>query len=248
MHLNAHRAATLARVFEHLTHGYRSDEVRERVGVDLMELLGADYFASYIWDAREQRFASRVALNMDDANLRRYEAYYQYHDPITFKLQARREPTLVTEIMPQAELERTEFFNDFLRRDGLRYGVNLYAYDGDRNIGDLRIWRGRQRENFDAETIELLRLVQPAFANAMRLLVGADAPTYRAADGRAVELTEREVEVARLVAEGLTDKVIAARLALAFPTVRTHVNNLFAKFGVHNRASLCRLLLARREH
>ena len=42
-----------------------------------------------------------------DANLATYDAYYQYHDPITFKLQARREATLVTQVMPQRDLMRT---------------------------------------------------------------------------------------------------------------------------------------------
>src|SRR5260370_21107895 len=107
---------------------------------------------------------------MDPKNLASYDSYYQYHDPITFKLQARREATLVTQIMPQRELMRTEFFNDFLAHDGLHWGVNVYSYAGQRNIGDLRIWRGRHRENFDTRTLELLRLVEPAFTGA---LIGA---------------------------------------------------------------------------
>jgi DNA-binding CsgD family transcriptional regulator len=246
MHLSARKSHLLARIFEHLTHGYDHAEVRSHVGADLLELLEADYFASYIWSEATGRFADRVALNMDDANLRHYESYYQYRDPITFELQKRREPTLVSEIMPQSALVKTEFFNDFLRRDGLYYGVNLYAYDKDRNIGDLRIWRGRRRDDFDQDAIDLLRLVQPAFTNAMHQVCGDDRPRRerdRALAGAAVALTEREAEVARLIAFGRTDKEIAATLDLAFPTIRTHVNRLFQKFGVHNRASLCRALI-----
>jgi acyl carrier protein len=55
---------------------------------------------------------------------------------------------------------RTEFFNDFLYRDGLYWGVNLYAWDGDRNIGDMRIWRSRRRERFGADTLDLLELTK----------------------------------------------------------------------------------------
>src|SRR5260370_1281398 len=121
---------------------------------------------------------------MDPKNLASYDSYYQYHDPITFKLQARREATLVTQIMPQRELMRTEFFNDFLARDGLHWGVNVYSYAGQRNIGDLRIWRGRHRENFDTRILELLRLVEPAFTGALMRAVGAPA----IAAGRTVQL------------------------------------------------------------
>jgi len=84
---------------------------------------------------------------MDPKNLANYDAYFQHRDPITFKLQARREATLVTQVMPQRELMRTEFFNDFLARDGLHWGVNAYSFVGNHNIGDVRIWRHRRREN-----------------------------------------------------------------------------------------------------
>ncbi|MEO7404823.1 MAG: LuxR C-terminal-related transcriptional regulator [Burkholderiales bacterium] len=247
MYLSARKSQVLARVFEHLTHGYGSVAIREQVGRDLLELLDADYFASYIWNDETRHFVDRVAINMNDATLRTYEDYYQYRDPITFELQKRRDPTLVNQILPQSELVKTEFFNDFLARDGLYHGVNLYAYDGDRNIGDLRIWRSRKRDNFDADTIELLRLVQPAFTNAMRQVGGTNqtaiSRNYRSRDGRLIALTNRESNVARLIADGLTDKAIAHALDLAFSTVRTHITRLFQKFGVHNRASLCRMLL-----
>ena len=88
---------------------------------------------------------TNVFLNMSPDNLARYEEYYQFRDPITPVLQKRRRATLVREVMPQDELEKTEFFNDFLIQDGLHHGINVYAYDGDLNIGDLRIWRGKGR-------------------------------------------------------------------------------------------------------
>lgn len=48
-------------------------------------------------------------------------------------------------------------------------------------------------------------------------------------------LTEREQEVLAALAEGLTDKELAARFTLSSATVRTHVNNILAKLGVRSR-------------
>jgi DNA-binding CsgD family transcriptional regulator len=48
-------------------------------------------------------------------------------------------------------------------------------------------------------------------------------------------LTQREVEVLRLVAEHLTDKEIAAQLFVGVRTVQTHVTNILGKLGVENR-------------
>jgi DNA-binding NarL/FixJ family response regulator len=50
------------------------------------------------------------------------------------------------------------------------------------------------------------------------------------------ELTEREREVLDLVARGLTNTEIAARLVLSDKTVRNHVSNVFAKLQVTNRS------------
>jgi DNA-binding NarL/FixJ family response regulator len=50
------------------------------------------------------------------------------------------------------------------------------------------------------------------------------------------ELTPREAEVLALIAEGLTNAEIAGRLVVSAATVKTHVNHIFAKAGVRDRA------------
>ncbi|TDQ52519.1 response regulator [Actinorugispora endophytica] len=53
-------------------------------------------------------------------------------------------------------------------------------------------------------------------------------------------LTDRETEVLRLVAKGLTYKQIAARLTLSHRTVQNHVQNTLNKLQLHNRVELVR--------
>jgi LuxR family maltose regulon positive regulatory protein len=48
-------------------------------------------------------------------------------------------------------------------------------------------------------------------------------------------LSEREIEVLQLIAEGLTNPEIAARLILSLYTVKTHTRNIYGKLGVNNR-------------
>lgn len=64
----------------------------------------------------------------------------------------------------------------------------------------------------------------------------AAAPTGDSAP----QLSERETEVLRLVAKGMTAKQVAARLVLSHRTVQNHVQNAMQKLQLHNRAGLVR--------
>jgi DNA-binding NarL/FixJ family response regulator len=55
------------------------------------------------------------------------------------------------------------------------------------------------------------------------------------------ELTEREREIMRLVAEGLTNAEIAGRLVISPLTAKTHVSNVLRKLGCRDRAALVAL-------
>ena len=63
-------------------------------------------------------------------------------------------------------------------------------------------------------------------------------PTVPFGRSTSAELTDREQDVLRLLAEGLTDKEIASRLFLGVTTVRYHVNNLMDKTGFSSRTEL----------
>jgi DNA-binding NarL/FixJ family response regulator len=53
-------------------------------------------------------------------------------------------------------------------------------------------------------------------------------------------LTEREVEVLRLVAQGLTDAQVAERLVLSAHTVHAHLRSIYGKLEVSSRAAATR--------
>jgi DNA-binding CsgD family transcriptional regulator len=87
--------------------------------------------------------------------------------------------------------------------------------------------------------------VAPRIDAARELLAGlaADAgdrarslPPLKPAGGES--LTRREVEVARLVAGGLTNREIAERLHLSVRTVETHVDRVLGKLDFHTRTQL----------
>jgi DNA-binding NarL/FixJ family response regulator len=58
--------------------------------------------------------------------------------------------------------------------------------------------------------------------------------------GDAPQLTERETEILRMVATGMSYKQIATRLVLSHRTVQNHVQNTLGKLQLHNRIELVR--------
>lgn len=60
------------------------------------------------------------------------------------------------------------------------------------------------------------------------------------------KLTWRERETVELVAEGLSNKAIAARLGVSVRTVEGHLNHVFTKLGVESRTELVRFVMTNR--
>jgi DNA-binding NarL/FixJ family response regulator len=67
----------------------------------------------------------------------------------------------------------------------------------------------------------------------------ADTPAAPA-DTDPPRLTDRETEVLRLVAKGLSYRQIAERLVVSHRTVQNHVQNTLGKLQLHNRVELTR--------
>ncbi len=74
----------------------------------------------------------------------------------------------------------------------------------------------------------------------------ATDPATSAPDESGVpQLTDRETEVLRLVAKGLSYKQIAERLVISHRTVQNHVQNTLGKLQLHNRVELVRYAIER---
>lgn len=84
----------------------------------------------------------------------------------------------------------------------------------------------------DADPELLLAAVRAVAAGRRFIAHSPDVP------GSAADLTPREIEVLRELAEGLSNREIAARLAVSPETVKSHVASLLAKLQLPNRTAL----------
>ena len=71
-------------------------------------------------------------------------------------------------------------------------------------------------------------------ARAFRTVLEREAAAREAT----MMLTPREIEIVRMVAQGLRNKAIAERLSISEGTVKVHLHNIYDKFGVDRRLEL----------
>lgn len=106
-------------------------------------------------------------------------------------------------------------------------------------LDDAVVARADVRLPLTADREDLLRAVgaggPPVVATLGRRLERLSSRRQlRGVDGTA-QLTSRESEVVALLVQGTPSRAIAAKLGISVNTVRTHVQNIMAKLGVHSR-------------
>lgn len=85
-------------------------------------------------------------------------------------------------------------------------------------------------------------LLLDAFRSRAEVVDDADLAIDNAAAALETKLSQRELEVLKLVARGYADKEVAVRLGISPSTVDTHVRSIFRKFSVHSRSQLRRAI------
>ena len=121
----------------------------------------------------------------------------------------------------------------------------LTTYTDDRSVIDALRAGARGYLTKDAGAAEIREALQRVTSGQAAIdpavqhhLVSAIAtcPSTAATPQLPAGLTQREAEVLTLIAQGLSNTEIADRLVVSETTVKSHVNHLFAKTGVRDRA------------
>lgn len=119
----------------------------------------------------------------------------------------------------------------------------LTTYDSER---DIRTSLEAGADGYllkDARRGELVRAVADLVAG--RPVLTAAALAVLAHRRTEQQLTDREQEALRLIASGLTNGAAASRMHVGEATIKTHLNHVFAKLGVNDRAAAVRVAYER---
>jgi DNA-binding CsgD family transcriptional regulator len=203
----------------------------------LARLLPAESVVYYEWDLRARR-RPIVAVEVPEAFTPADAAEAAYHYcsayPLSvLRLAAARRPCVLSDFVSGRALHRLDYYHTVLRPMGIEHQLRLWLpappalarvfcfnrRSGDGDFGD------RERG--------LLELLRP-FLGAMRerFEIREARPQCEASG-----LTQREAEILEWVACGKTNREIGALLVVTTHTVRKHLENIYAKLGVHTRTA-----------
>jgi DNA-binding CsgD family transcriptional regulator len=138
------------------------------------------------------------------------------------------ESVAISDVLSAREFERREVYRRVCEPLGTGDSLRIYL---PAPPGRARFFFfDRSRRGFSPRSRELLELLRPHLA-AARSRYDAPGPATTAG------LTAREATIIRLVAVGDTNAVIATKLWISEHTVRKHLENVYAKLGVHSRTA-----------
>ena len=135
----------------------------------------------------------------------------------------------LSEHLGRRDLERLDFFQAFMWPNRLRDTLKVWLWSSAMTAACVQLWRSGS--DFSRREQDLLGVVHEHLIAARALALARPV-----APGAEASLTRRESEVVTWLATGATDDDIARRLGASTATVGKHLENLYAKLGVHSRS------------
>jgi len=202
------------------------------------QALGAEWSCFYFLDAEGQPFGFQV--HRTPWALR--ESYVTHHmarsDPLHPARLVTQNLRFVSMFDPRlscAPESRRNFWN-FLSGFGTRDAAEMIFCVGGRAVAGMSLlWVGQAGSRADRRLGES---VQSYIEFNLAAHYGPLLSDLFPEAGAGLALTDRELDIVRLVCHGSTNAQIAQRLRIAVSTVKTHLMHVFEKLGVRTRAAL----------
>jgi DNA-binding CsgD family transcriptional regulator len=208
--------------------------------------------------------------NLHEKWISAYKDYYYALDPLHMVSINNDEEYLVArsshkaevirlgELVDYSHLQTTEYYNDFLRKQGIFYEITTYLRSKDRVLGIIDLFRPKCGKDFSEEEIDIMKILSRyitltlenmdlTYRNSIQdIIFGAN--TIEPGNNlnvinRLFNLSRRETEVFIHILKGLRNSEIAASLFISETTVKRHIQNICEKLGVNNRTSIIHRIL-----
>ena len=163
-----------------------------------------------------------------------YAAFYHALDPFHPRQFASSGKSIVTQRDLRGHYHGGEYYQRFMAPLGLRYEAEMYLFRNGQVTGGISLHRTAELGDFNSAELEMLGNARPFLEHTFM----AERPYDSTLLADEWGLTERERSVLRLVCSGAPNAEVGRTLFISVPTVKTHLQHIFDKSGLHTRAQL----------
>jgi len=146
-------------------------------------------------------------------------------------------------IMSEAKWRESVMFKEFYQPNGYFHNCDMFLRQNDRIVAVLTLVRKMASRPFTAREVETLIQVQPFVEYSLGKIYISSRVHNRSSLSAEYDLTARELDVVEIALTGAGNKVLSKHLGISLPTLRTHLQRIFAKVGVRSNAELIAKLM-----
>lgn len=146
-------------------------------------------------------------------------------------------------LMTDSAWMNTQHYKGFLEPNGVFHNVDVFFRRNDRIFAVLSLLRNDSTQPFTQREVGRLEAVQPFVQFTLNKIYLPKRIHDRTTLGKKFELTPRELDVIEIALTGASNKILVDQLKISLPTLRTHLQNIYTKVGVHSNSELISIVL-----
>ena len=148
-----------------------------------------------------------------------------------------------TDVMSNQDWKQTKIFGEFFEPHGFFHDADMFFRQQGKIIAVLTLLRKEERSGFTPHEVALLNNIQPFVEYSLSKVYLPKRIANRTNLAELYNFTSRELDVVDFALTGCSNKMLIQHLDIAMPTLRTHLQSIYSKVGVHSNAELISKLL-----
>jgi len=174
-----------------------------------------------------------------------YAQNYWAFDPLHPSNFEQTDTIVITNSMLMTDFawQKTDIYKKFFEPHGYYHNADMFFRQKERIIAILTLIRKDPTNHFTDQEVELLKKIQPFIQYTLSKKYLPKRVHNRESMSEKYGLTAREMDVVELALTGASNKILVDKLKISLPTLRTHLQNIYLKVGVHSNSELISKLL-----
>lgn len=144
----------------------------------------------------------------------------------------------LSDALPACVRQRSEYFHRFIVPQSIHEVIEVFFRRDERIMAGISLLKCGRAAPLCGPDLRLIQDVHPLMENYLQAVLATPGEISADASDESYAFTARERMVLALVEEGLSNKLIARRLSISVPTVKTHIRSILAKTQTTSRSTL----------